>query len=73
MTTTTETVATDGAVIQGRIRDRREALGLTRADLARAARCSLTTVQNFECGLIPRRGVVLARVERVLGDLEAHA
>lgn len=56
MTTTTTTIT--GA----ELRQRRKAAGLTQAELARRADCSLSIVGQFEAGAIPKRSTVLARV-----------
>jgi predicted transcriptional regulator len=54
------------------VRVRREQLGLTRAQLAARAGCSLTYLQNIEAGVIPKLSLVMPRVEAVLDGLEAE-
>jgi len=43
------------------LRRARERLGLTRAQLATLAGCSLASLGNIEAGAVPRRSRVLAR------------
>jgi len=45
----------------------RKKAGLTRADVAALAGCSMTYLQNLEAGVIPRRSEVLPRVCEALG------
>jgi transcriptional regulator with XRE-family HTH domain len=61
MTTTTSSAG---------LRERREALGLTRVQLAIAAECSVAQLQNLEAGLRPARSAVLERVELALDARE---
>lgn len=51
-----------------RIKKRREAMGLTREQLAKAAGCHPSLISRFETGHIPKKtgGGVMARVKRVL-------
>jgi transcriptional regulator with XRE-family HTH domain len=55
------------------LRQRREALGLSRQQLAQGARCSLTTLQMLESGYRPERSRALDRVLAVLEGHEAAA
>jgi transcriptional regulator with XRE-family HTH domain len=55
------------------LRERREALGVTRVQLAIAAKCSVTQLQNLEAGLRPARSAVLERAEKVLAYWEQDA
>ncbi|MGI8623714.1 MAG: helix-turn-helix domain-containing protein [Solirubrobacteraceae bacterium] len=48
------------------VRSARQAVGLTRAQLAVRADCSLASLGNIEAGVIPRRSAVLERVAAVL-------
>lgn len=62
MTTTTTTIATTPDAL----REARVEAGLTRAQLAAAADCSLAWIANFEQGAAPKRSDVLPRVLSVL-------
>lgn len=55
MTTTTNVTGAE-------LRARRKAAGLTQAQLARAADCSLSIIGHFEAGAIPKRSLVLSNV-----------
>jgi transcriptional regulator with XRE-family HTH domain len=50
---------------------RREQSGLTRAQLACIADCSLAHLSNLEAGAVPRSSAVLDRVLVVLAELES--
>jgi transcriptional regulator with XRE-family HTH domain len=63
MTTTTSTA---GAGLNLR-RDREQA-GLTRAQLAHLAGCSLASLANIEQGAVPKRSEVLERALRVINE-----
>lgn len=52
------------------IRERREALGISRTYLAAQADCSPGSLQNIEGGIIPKRGMVLSRILDALDRLE---
>lgn len=54
-------------------RRRREALGLTTAELARHARLVERTVQRFEAGLAQPRPVTVVALRKTLRLLEAEA
>ncbi len=54
------------------IRARREALGLTRAQLAQRARCGMTTLANLEAG-VTRKGITKDKIAQILDDLENAA
>lgn len=68
MTTTSTTSTADRS-----IRERREALGLTRVALAGEAGCSPAHVQNLEQGYQPKTSEVLGRIHDVLAAREAAA
>ena len=70
--TTSAFVPTDQAAAL-KIRDRREALHLTRFDLAREAQVSTTWLIEVEHGVLPRRSSTLPRVFEALDRLEAQA
>lgn len=63
---TTTAAADDGPAI----RARRESLGLTRPELAVAARCSLTWLANIEAGCLRRHSEVLGRINVALDAAE---
>jgi transcriptional regulator with XRE-family HTH domain len=46
----------------------RKRAGLTQAQVARAANCSLAFIGQLEAGVLPRRSEVLPRVIAVLND-----
>jgi predicted transcriptional regulator len=50
------------------LRAERERAGLTRAQLAGLAGCSLSTITNIEHGAVPRRSPTLDRVWAVLNQ-----
>jgi predicted transcriptional regulator len=52
------------------LRATRHRAGITRAELARRAGCSLTFLANVEQGAIPRRSPTLDRVRVILDDAE---
>lgn len=52
------------------LRARRKAAGLTQAELARAADCSLSIIGHFEAGAIPKRSAVLLNVLAALSARE---
>ncbi len=52
------------------VRSRRRAAGLSQQDLAQRAHCSLSVVRLFDRGYTPEHSATLARVERVLDQLE---
>jgi transcriptional regulator with XRE-family HTH domain len=51
------------------LRATRKALGMTRAQLAAAAECSIASLGFIEAGAVPRRSQVLDRAWRVLDAL----
>ncbi len=53
------------------LRQRREALWLSRRELAALASCSEASLAQLELGLRPRRSRVLLRLEATLDGLEA--
>lgn len=55
------------------IRERREALGITRQQLASLAECSMTMLQMLEGGYTPTTGLVAGRVEKALAEAEQKA
>lgn len=55
------------------MRKRREALGLTRQQLAALADCSLSMLQMLEGGYTPSTGQVVGRVEKALAEAEQKA
>lgn len=79
MTMTTTTTDNGSAlrkvvvVASDELRLRRTRLGLSRAELAAAAECSLSTVSNIEQGAVPRRGYALERMRAALNRLEKAA
>ncbi len=52
------------------LRERRQALGLTRIDLALTADVSITHIATLEAGLVPRRSQALGRVVAALDAAE---
>ena len=66
MTTTTEYTTSPG----GELREKRLRLGLTQAQLANLAGCSLSMIGALEAGAVPRRSPTLARIHDVLVHLE---
>jgi transcriptional regulator with XRE-family HTH domain len=50
------------------LRATRERAGITRAELARRAGCSLTFLANVEQGAVPRRSPTLDRVRAILDE-----
>jgi len=59
--------------MQTAIRQQREALGLSRQQVAYHAECSLGSVQALEDGYSPRRSAVRERIEAALARLAAGA
>lgn len=55
------------------MRERREALGLTRQQLAQLAGCSLSMLQMLEGGYKPVTGRVMGRIEKALAKAEREA
>jgi DNA-binding XRE family transcriptional regulator len=55
------------------IRTRREALGMTRQELANLAKCSMTMLQTLENGYIAQNSGVEDRAEEVLTQAEQEA
>jgi predicted transcriptional regulator len=53
------------------VRERRDRLGLTRAELAVRADCSMSYLQVVEAGALPRLSNVMPRIEKALTELEA--
>lgn len=51
------------------IKERRTRLGMTRMELARHARCSITAVANIEGG-VTQRGRIIKAIERILTEME---
>lgn len=68
MTTTTRSLPT----VSADIRTRRRNLGLTQADIAVAAKCSVQSVAYFERGWLPARSEKLTQVLRTLERLEQN-
>jgi predicted transcriptional regulator len=66
MATTSQPIRED---VAAEVRTRRQAAGLTQAQLARLADCSLAFVGNLEAGYMPRRSPTLARILAVLDDM----
>jgi predicted transcriptional regulator len=64
---TATTITTSGC----ELRTARERAGITRAELARLAGCSLTFLANVEQGAVPRRSPTLDRVWAMLDDENA--
>jgi predicted transcriptional regulator len=54
-------------------RERREALALSRVELAVRAGFSPAHIAQLEAGYRPRRGDAVAVLDRTLGELEAEA
>lgn len=54
---------------QADIRQRREQLALTQVQIARAAGCSVKTVQHIEAG-VTRRGITREKISRLLTQME---
>ena len=54
----------------GRLREDREAAGLTRAQLAGLAGCSLASLANIEQGAVPKHSRVLDAARSVLEGLQ---
>ena len=52
------------------LRAAREAAGLTRAQLAGMAECSLSSLDAIEQGAVPKRSAVLERAFAVLEEME---
>lgn len=63
---TTTTAAISGVARE--IRDARAAAGMTRAQLAARAGCSLSMLGALEDGAVPRQSDVLGRVRAVLAE-----
>lgn len=61
------TTTTDGV----NLKHARQRAGLTRAQLAHLAGCSLASLANIEQGAIPKRSAVLKRALAVLAQQEA--
>jgi transcriptional regulator with XRE-family HTH domain len=53
------------------LRRLRERAGLTRIELAALARCSPSTLANFEHGYIPERSPTLVRIVEALQALDS--
>ena len=53
------------------LRAAREARGITRAQLAGLAQCSLASLDRIEQGAVPRRSAVLARAWDALADIDS--
>jgi predicted transcriptional regulator len=71
MTTHSHTdVATAAKRASAELRQTRERVGLTRAQLAGLAGCSLSMLGAIEAGAVPRRSPTLDRVRAVLTDAE---
>lgn len=62
------TTTTEPGQTASELRAARERIGLTRAQVARLADCSLAQLGNLEAGAIPHRSAVLERVYAVLAD-----
>lgn len=68
-TTTTASVGQTGDERPGdELRAARQRAGLTRAQLAALAGCSLAQLGNLEQGAIPRRSAVLGRARAVIAS-----
>lgn len=73
VTTTTTTTIRNGdaeSSSSATVRERREALGLTRAQLAQLADVSYAQLGNIEKGCIPRRGYTVPRILEALNTQE---
>lgn len=57
----------------GAIGERRRAIGLTQAQLAQAAGCSVQFIEKLEAGAIPKRSRVLPAVLAILDALNSEA
>jgi predicted transcriptional regulator len=67
------TATTITTVTAAELREARAQAGMTRAELARLAGCSLTFLANVEQGAVPRRSPTLDRVRAVLVDAQRGA
>lgn len=67
-TTATPSAASVGTVAS-ELRELRARAGMTRAQVAALAGCSLSALGNLEAGAIPRRSAVLERVRALLEQL----
>jgi transcriptional regulator with XRE-family HTH domain len=67
---TTADVATASGRIGREVREARSRVGLTRAQLAGLAGCSLSTLGAIEAGAVPRRSPTLERVRAVLAQVD---
>ncbi len=63
---------TPAEVVGERIRERREALGLSQADLAARARIDIGTLSKLENGRSGARGPTLARLYQVAAALRVQ-
>jgi transcriptional regulator with XRE-family HTH domain len=64
---------TDTADTAAEIRAARERAGLTRAQVAARAGCSMSMLGDIEAGAIPKRSAVLDRVRTVLDEATGGA
>lgn len=67
MNTTTNSTAT--GQVAGELREARKARGLTQAQLAGLAGCSLSIIGAIEAGAVPRQSAVVERVRDVLATI----
>ena len=63
MATTSQAIPQD---VAAEVRTRRHTAGITQAELAGLADCSLAFIGNVEAGYTPRRSPTLARILKVL-------
>jgi transcriptional regulator with XRE-family HTH domain len=70
MLTTTQRTTIPAAASE--LRTARERVGLTRAQLAGLAGCSLSTITNIEHGAVPRRSAILDRLQAILDGMSSQ-
>jgi transcriptional regulator with XRE-family HTH domain len=68
MPVTDTAVTTCPEQVGAELRAARERAGLTRAQLAARAGCSMSMLGDIEAGAVPRRSAVLGRVQAVLDE-----
>jgi predicted transcriptional regulator len=56
--------------VSAKVRTRRHTLGVTQARLARLADCSVSSLALIEQGAVPRRSLVLERLNAALDAIE---
>lgn len=59
----------DWRALGQRVRERREELEMSQAELARRAKCSRAYVSHLEGGITTTRGVTAAKAQRILAVL----